>query len=208
MMTVPQAQGQINLGTAFEVTATAGNIRDLAKIVRETRDLLLMMGAKLSSDWNALIKNLDSFQNRLNVSLERANRAVATMYFHDVQGAWETSSLAGQWQPLNAAYLAGKIAKSLDRRTLIASRKALESLGFDGTALNLEIGVTAVSDKTNTPYMQVQEFGSSDGRIPARPLFGPVFELNLPRYVRVYGEAIEKVLLGQVYPELAGAVTV
>jgi hypothetical protein len=73
-------------------------------------------------------------------------------------------------------------------------------------ALNLEIGVTAVSDK-GIPYMVVQEFGSNDGRIPARPLFGPIFELNLPRYVRVYGEAIEKVLLGQVYPELGGAVT-
>jgi hypothetical protein len=205
-MTVPQAQGQINLGTAFEVTVSLGNMRDLARVVRETRDALLRVGVKLSGDWNALIKNLDSFQNRLNVSLDRANRAVATMYFHDVQGAWETSSLAGQWLPLDPSYLAGKIAKSLDRRTLIATRKALESLGFAGTALNLEIGVTAVSDE-GIPYMVVQEFGSNDGRIPARPLFGPIFELNLPRYVRVYGEAIEKVLLGQVYPELGGAVT-
>lgn len=205
-MTVPHVTGTINLGTAFEVTVTAGNIRVLAKAVRDARDALLLLGVKLSKNWNDLIRDLDSLPNRLRVSLDRANRAVGTMYYHDVQGAWETSSLAGQWQPLNPAYLASKIRDGLDKRTLIAAQEALKSLGVQVNAgLSLEIGVTALSDK-GAPYMLVQEFGSSDGTISARPIFGLVFELNLSRYVQVFVDAIQKVFEGQIYPELLGAV--
>jgi hypothetical protein len=205
MMGVQKASGTINLGTTFsiEVLGLDGYVK-IARGLKALRDSSLKAGLTLTGDWNAGIQYFQTMLPRMNKSLSRALDVVATMYEADVFGAWTTQSLSGNWQLLNADYLAGKIAKGLDRRTLIATEDALKSLGYARVNdLEIQIGVTAESDH-GEPYMLVQEFGSRDGRIPARPLFKPVLEANVSRYVQVISDAVNVALQGGVYSHVGG----
>jgi hypothetical protein len=205
MMGVQKATGTINLGTTFtiEVTGLDSYVK-IARGLKALRDSSLKAGLTLTGDWNAGIQYFATMLPHMNKSLSRALDVVATMYEADVFGAWTTQSLDGTWQPLNADYLADKIAKGLDRRTLIATEDALKSLGYARVNdLQIQIGVTAASDD-GEPYMLVQEFGSRDGRIPARPLFKPVLDANVTRYVQVISDAVNTALKGRIYPHAGG----
>jgi hypothetical protein len=149
-----------------------------------------------------LVTYFRTMPERMKISLERAHRVVAVMNYHDVQGAWQTQSEAGNWADLNAQYLAWKIAEGLDRRTLIQTGDALASLGVEiESGLNLIVGVTA--EDGGEAYMVTHEFGSNDGRIPPRPLFTPTLQANLDRYARVFIEAIQAAIDGRVYQNYA-----
>jgi hypothetical protein len=206
-MSVPLAVGEINLGIAFQVTInTPALFAAIGKQLEQLKRNVVSQGLIPDGQWDEAIKYFKTFDVRLDVSLNRANRAVAVMSYHDIQGAWNTQSLAAGWLPLTAEYLASKIAIGLDRRTLIATRDALESLGYQhGAGLEVRVGVTAQSEQGEA-YMLVQEFGSQDGRVPARALVGPVLDENLNRYARVYADAIEYVLRGDTYPDFTRGV--
>ena len=157
-------------------------------------------------DWRGVIRGFQTINSRMQTSLENANRVAAIMYFHDVQGAWETQEFASTWQPLNPDYLAEKIALQLDRRTLIRTGEALESLGVEIEGnLDIIVGVT-VESEDGEAYMVTQEFGSTDGRIPPRPLFFPVLEAQQMRYIRVFVDAIETAMNGGIYTNYANGV--
>ncbi|NJK43710.1 MAG: hypothetical protein HC933_05005 [Pleurocapsa sp. SU_196_0] len=202
-MTVPAANGEINLGSSFSVSVTgAKGFDDIARELGRTFNEAQKAGFELEGNWRGAIAFFATMRPRLDLSVARANRTVAVMYHADVQSAWEAQSLAGTWTPLNAKYAAEKISDGLGSRTLIATRAALESLGYTfSDDLSISIGVTVTSEGSDEPYMLVQEFGSNDGSVPARALFGPILDQNLSRYVRVYEEAVEKALEGGVYPD-------
>lgn len=202
---IPRAQGAINLGVAFNVDIGVGDFGKLAKELRSIYDEAKRQGFRLDGDWNFALNYFKTLPPRLRNSIANANKAIAVMFYHDVQGAWETQSQASSWQPLNADYLASKIRDGLDRRLLIATQKALESLSWAGSALSLEVGVTAVSED-GFAYMLAQEFGSLDGALPARPLFGPVFDQNMERYLDVFTQAVVVALEGKVYRDYAKGV--
>jgi hypothetical protein len=205
-MMIPAVVG-VNLGTRFVVTV--GNLQPLQQIGLQLRNLYSTWsraGAQMLGDWRGVIRSFQTINSRMQTSLQNANKVVAVMYFHDVQGAWQSQEFASTWQPLNPDYLAQKIAEQLDRRTLIRTGEALESLGVEIEGdLDIVVGVTVESDD-GEPYMVTQEFGSSDGRIPARPLFFPVLEAQQMRYIRVFVEAIETALNGGTYTNYANGV--
>jgi hypothetical protein len=202
-----QSVSGVNLGSRIKVSV--GNLDQFEIIGRGLQQVYnswRSAGAWFSGDWVSVIRVFRTMKSRMGQSLENANRVVAVMYFHDVQGAWETQEFASTWQPLNPDYLAQKIADQLDRRTLIRTGDALASLGVElEDDLSLVVGVT-VEDDQGEAYMVTQEFGSSDGRIPARPLFFPVLENQQNRYIRVFLDAIEKTLTGGVYTNFAAGV--
>ncbi len=210
-MVVPAISG-VNLGTQFIVTV--GNLDGLQQIgvqLQRIYDAWRNTGATLfnapgSLSWQETIHAFKTVKTRMAQSLANANRVVAVMYYHDVQGAWETQEFSSIWQPLDPDYLAQKVVDRLDTRTLIATGEALASLGVQvNDAFDLIIGVTVVNDD-GEPYMMVQEFGSVDGTIPARPLFMPVLEAQRHRYVQVFVDAIEKTLNGGIYQNFAAGV--
>lgn len=193
----------VNLGLTLQISWTgAASFIAIGNGLRVYKNAAKKAGYRVQGDWDAAILYFMTFPKRMDTSLERAHRQIAVMYAEDLRGAWNTQSLKAKWKPLNAQYLKKKIAKRLDRRTLIASQAALKSIGVRFLqALELEVGVTAVKD--GEPYMMVQEFGSRDGRIPARPLAGPVFYSNLNRYLKVVTDAVNTVLNGKEYPDYA-----
>jgi hypothetical protein len=197
---IRQATGEINLGVTF--TVTISGLDEFSRIASALRKLKLectKAGLSLSGDWQKAQQCFATMPRRMQQSLSNACGAVAAMYEADVHGAWNTQSLNPTWQPLTPEYLAKKIREGLDSRTLIATGKALESLGYKRLgATSIEVGVTAQSEE-GEPYMLVQEFGSSDGRVPARPLFKPVLDANTTRYIRVIVEAVNTALKGGVY---------
>ena len=205
-MMIPAVTG-VNLGTRFKVTV--GNLQPSQQIGFQLRNLYTTWsraGAQMLGDWRGVIRSFQTINSRMQTSLENANKVVAVMYFHDVQGAWQTQEFASTWQPLNPEYLAEKIALQLDRRTLIRTGEALDSLGVEIEGnLDIVVGVT-VEDANGEAYMVAQEFGSTDGRIPPRPLFFPVLEAQQMRYIRVFVEAIEIAMNGGTYTNYANGV--
>jgi hypothetical protein len=202
---IPRASANINVGAAFSIDIGVGGFGELAREMRNLYKEAQRQGFRPQGDWNFSLNYFQTLPPRLRNSLANANKAVAVMFYHDVQGAWETQSQASSWQPLDADYLASKIRGRLDRRILIATGEALESLAWTGTDLSLEVGVTAVSED-GFAYMLAQEFGSLDGTLPARPLFGPVFDQNMERYLDVYTQATVTALNGKVYRDYARGV--
>jgi hypothetical protein len=205
---IPKTQNPVNLGLTLQVKWSGGaDFLAVAHSLMVFGNTAAANGFQVPGDWQPAINYFSSFPKRMDVSLERAHRQIAVMFAEDLRGAWNTQSLIASWTPLDPAYLADKIKKKLDRRTLIRTQEALKSIGVRFLAnLELEVGVTAVADD-GTPYMLVQEFGSRDGTIPARPLAGQVFYQNESRYVDVIVNAVNIVLNGGTYPDhAAGAI--
>jgi hypothetical protein len=203
MSSIPAAQGDINLGTTFYVTFRVPIMREIARELNNIRNQARRLGAVLDGPWQEAIQFFDSFSRRLGISEERANRQVAAMYFEDVRSAWNSQSLAPGFAPLNIGYVAQKVAQGLDRRVLIATKDALNSMGFNMLpGITVEIGVTATTPN-GEPYMMNQEFGSISRRIPARPMFGRILSRMIRRYIGVYVNAVKAVLTGGLYPDYA-----
>jgi hypothetical protein len=194
---VPHATGTVYLGSTFKITVDQVDAYPvIAKHLENLFTTSKRAGLDVTGDWPGAIRYFKTMPHRLETSLSNANEVVATMYYHDVQSVWEAQSL--NWDALSAEYLAWKIKNKLDTRTLIATRAALDSLGFDGGAFEIVIGVTALSD-SGEEYMLVHEFGSRDEMIPARGLFSPILETNADRYARVVSSAISSALDGHVW---------
>lgn len=193
-MSVVALNSAPNIGTDFTVTIYGFDI--FGKIAREFRKLktnALKAGMVLEGDWDGLLKFLDGMDGRLKDALAIAGRVATAFYFEDVRGVWETQQF--DWDKLSADYLAWKIANSLDRRILIQTGDALKNLGvISYDRFSLAVGVS-VETADGVAYMAVHEFGSDDGRIPPRPLFGPVLELHMDRYVDVYVRAVNEVFV-------------
>lgn len=190
-----------NIGTEFKVTVYGFDIfGKLAKAFSDIANEAKRAGMVLDGDWAGLISFLKGLEGRLKDGLTVAQRVVSAMYFEDVRGAWETQQFEPEWDKLSADYLAWKIANKLDRRTLIQTGDALKNLGvisFD--RFHVGVGVS-VETEDGVAYMAVQEFGTDDGRIPPRPLFGPVLELHYERYADVYARAVNEVFVeGKVF---------
>jgi hypothetical protein len=205
MNSLPITAEPINLGVRFQVTvrgleAFSRLADELAAFRADARQL----GFEEYGPWDEMLAWLSTMPGRVLGNLETANRVVGLMFLEDLRSAWNTQAFAAQWLPLSAEYLAWKIAHRLDRRTLIATQQALESLGAQLPGpLAVEVGITAVAED-GTPYMVVQEFGSRDGKIPPRPLVQPALEANLDRYAEVYVGAVARALNNRSMPVKVG----
>jgi hypothetical protein len=196
--------GEINLGTRFTVSVRGlEQFERVAVDLREAYTELLRAGGTPFGDWTGVIGLLESIPERVRENLERASATVGIMHGEDIRSAWDAQALEGDWKALSADYLAWKIARGLDSRTLIATGDALNSLGYQLEPMGVIVGVTAESED-GVPYMVVQEFGSDDGRIPPRPLFLPTLEANVDRYVGAYAAAVQMALEGKLYPVKSG----
>lgn len=70
------------------------------------------------------------------------------------------------WTPLASSTLIQKNKKG-SKRMLYDDGTLFESIGYEATSHDLTIGVNAYSD-SRYPYPIVHQFGSVDGKIPAR----------------------------------------
>lgn len=89
------------------------------------------------------------------------------------------------WTPLTQAYLKRKSELGLDTRTLIATSNYIsgieisEDVGFGGRVgvfVGPSPGATHISGLSMNVIGGIHEYGTSDGRIPARPHYRPTWE--------------------------------
>ena len=105
-----------------------------------------------------------------------------------------------KWEPLTDKYLEAKKKKGLDTRILMATKDYVnkgivveEREGF--IFVGPKIGVHKPSGLTYERLAKIHEYGTKDGRIPARPLWRPVLSVLLRRrksYRKAYREGHEK----------------
>ena len=107
------------------------------------------------------------------------------------------------WEPLTEGYAKYKERKGLDKRILIATGDYVKR----GIVMRVSSGFVFVGPKEGThepsglPYevlAKIHEYGTKDGRIPARPLYRPVLSVLLRRrrtFRKVYDEGVKKALM-------------
>ena len=118
------------------------------------------------------ITNIDEVLSELNAIKARGERMAPL--FEEIAGHLyniadesfenEASPEGAAWQPLAPLTIA---RKGSDRK-LHHSGRLRETLDFDSDDHSASIGTTAVSEK-GYPYPAVQQFGTEDGKVPARP---------------------------------------
>jgi hypothetical protein len=193
-----QARGEIYLGVRFDVSIhNAPSIRTVAKAMRDVLTAARRNPAiKLSGNWGGALQYLETLESRLKASIKAGLRDVAARYERAVREGWKGESVP--MRPLEPSYIQSKIQKGLDRRKLIATQTSLKSLGFTSSSpWSIAVGVTAL--KKGEPYMLDNEFGTADGRVPARPLFRPVLERVMDALASIMVKAINTALHGGVY---------
>jgi hypothetical protein len=197
---LPLSDKPINLGTSFEVRVVGMDVfPKLAKQLEGMKRTYQRAGFTPWGNWDAMLNYLKTLPQVMTRYLSMGNRVVAAMHLEDIRANWNAQAFAGNWQALSAPYLAQKIRDGLDRRTLVATERALNSMGANIKSLmSLEVGITATED--GAPYMLFQEFGAPNNNLPARPLVGPTLEQHLDRYAAVYKAFILAALNGRPMP--------
>ena len=105
-----------------------------------------------------------------------------------------------KWKKLSPEYLAKKKREGLDTRIYLATRdyinKGIEYRKKDGFIfVGPKEGTHKPSGLTYKQLARILEWGTWDGRIPARPLWRPVASKMLAKkkiYRKMYNEGIEK----------------
>lgn len=119
-------------------------------------------------------EELDRLLDRLERNLKRPVQAMRRIgnYLQNVtEEAFETQSSPGgdPWTPLSQRTVTGKIQRHGDERKMLWDEGTTQrSLTYDADNEGVAIGVNAYS-ADGYPYPIVQQFGTEDGVIEARP---------------------------------------
>jgi hypothetical protein len=100
--------------------------------------------------------------------------------------------------PLSPKYLARKIKRGLSEQILIATGTLMQNIRYhrkdwSGGFVGILRNVRHSSGQSLVNIAAVHEYGTRDGRIPARPFAGPTAEKTCTQVIATYEAAIERV---------------
>jgi phage gpG-like protein len=154
------------------------------------------MGVTKTGDWNGVTRTLERDGERLRSEVEKATNRNGRLLESTMKGHLEAQDLP--WPPLSPDYLKRKIAEGFSEQTLIRTGSLMANIryhakdwksGFVGILRN----VMNSDGESLVNIAAVHEFGTRDGRVPARPYVAPTLEERRDEIVRAYEEAIERV---------------
>lgn len=137
------------------------------------------MSLKLTGDFEGLGKTLTQSVKNVDTIGTKIVESNSEMYKKAVVDNIESQSIA--WRPLNPDYKAGKGILGLDTRILVATGEYVNSIDIKelppkGGKLHYHVGVDPNATHSSGINMGllslVMEYGTADGRIPARSHFG------------------------------------
>lgn len=136
----------------------------------------------LFGDWEKVGHWFSEAEKTFDEFGEEPMKECAELYMEKLVENIESQSLS--FAPLTQAYLNRKIALGLDKRTLIATSNYVSSIeirstGSIGGRMSMFVGPsegTHVSGLPMNAIAAIHEYGTSDGRIPARPHYRPTWE--------------------------------
>ena len=153
------------------------------------------MACKLTYDKKAsqkLIRTLNQAKKNYNLIGRDIVDKNSEIYLKELKS--EIENQTPNWTPLNPAYKKRKAILGLDERILIATGEYLANIQVRhietmNDKLSNHVGVDAKKKHSNSnltmhELAMIMEFGTSDGRIPARPLYMTAWRKVLPEIRR------------------------
>jgi phage gpG-like protein len=150
----------------------------------------------LTGDWKSLERQLAGIGDRLRREVTAATDRVGRLVEERMVGHFEGRDLG--WPALSPRYLKRKIAEGYSEQTLVRTGTLMANLryhrkkwnrGFVGVLRN----VTTPDGESLVNIAAVHEYGTKDGRVPARPFVAPTVEECRDEVIREYEAAIERV---------------
>lgn len=191
-----------NSGTAIRAiqgappTHNAGQARETPRQRQEThfrRNLVAGRTGKIG-DWEKLDRLLSGFGQRFKRNVRRATDKNGRLLESTVVGHFENQDLP--WPSLTPGYRKRKIREGYSEQILIRTSTLSQNIryhrqswneGFVGVARN----VMTSDGQSLVNIGAVHEFGTRDGRVPARPFVSPSLEECIPEMVRNWEDAVE-----------------
>lgn len=137
----------------------------------------------LYGEWDTVGRWLTEAESTFEKFGEEPMRECAELVYDRLISNIESQKFS--WAPLSQAYLNRKVMLGLDTRTLIATSNYIsgieiqDSIGVGGRLamfVGPSPGATHVSGLSMNVIGGIHEYGTSDGRIPARPHYRPTWE--------------------------------
>ena len=149
-----------------------------------------------TGDWDKLIAMLEGAGSKAQAEIKKATDLNGRLLEATMVGHFEAQGPG--WASLNPAYLAFKLRRGLSENILEASGTLLQNIryhpgdwqsGFVGVLR----GVTEANGVDVVNIAAVHEYGTKDGKIPARPFVAPTQAECAQRVADNYQEAIKRV---------------
>jgi phage gpG-like protein len=149
-------------------------------------------------DWNRVEKMLESFGSKFQQNIQQATDNSGELLAANIEAVFEAQNFA----PLKPKYLRWKYRHGYSELILYLGGTLRGSVkyhkrdwrgGFVGILRNVQ--AKSPDGKSAGPLVNiaaVHEFGSRDGRIPARPYIAPGFGKSRAAMLREYEDAIER----------------
>lgn len=100
----------------------------------------------------------------------------------------------GSWKPLSKRYLEYKLKHGHSEQILIMQSILLRSVKYQKIDWSQGfVGVNRHEPKKNYDIGWIMEYGSRDGRVPARPYVEPSVELVRDKVAKNYEDAVDRV---------------
>lgn len=137
----------------------------------------------LYGDWDTVGRWFTEAESTFDKFGDEPMKECAELFYERLISNIESQAFS--WKPLNQMYLNRKKILGLDSRTLIATSNYISGIeikeeGSVGGRLGVYVGPSP--DKTHVSGLSmnviggIHEYGTSDGRIPARPHYRPTWE--------------------------------
>ena len=141
------------------------------------------------------LSSLSEAGSKFQAEVEKATDRSGRLLEMTIVGHFEAQDLP--WPPLDPKYLKAKVNQGYSEQILIRTGTLMQNIryhkedwtsGFVGVLRN----VLTTDGESLVNIAAVHEFGTSDGRIPARPFMAPSLEETKDEIVRNYEEAVER----------------
>ena len=151
-------------------------------------------------DWDRVERMLSQAGSKFKSNIQAATNKSGRLLERAIVGRIEDQKLS---PALKDYYRRWKVKKGLSEQILIATGTLLQAIryhmlawneGFVGVGRNVRGTIAWKGGRAASliNIAAVHEFGTRDGRVPARPYIGPALAENEDRIVRIYEEAVEK----------------
>ncbi|MEW6352385.1 MAG: hypothetical protein AB1646_25310 [Thermodesulfobacteriota bacterium] len=148
----------------------------------------------LTGDWDKLIRQLGQAGERLKAEAQKATNENGRLLEETMVGHFEAQDLG--WVPLKPDYLAWKLREGLSEETLFATTTLLQNIRYherswhEGFVGVLRGATYQKSGESVVNIAAVHEYGTKDGRVPARPFVAPTLAECEPQISQNYQEAV------------------
>lgn len=157
-----------------------------------------MSKSKLIGDWERAGRILNEKMNTFHLIGDEPLQECAELYLETLKKNIDSQAL--KWEPLKEEYLKRKKSLGLDTRTLISTGSYLGSLrvhevktgGIDKKSVFVggsKFDKHEPSGLSMSDMGAILEYGTKDGRIPARPHYRPTWQEVLPQCRNIWLKA-------------------